>query len=170
MANAMLIAIGAGFLHPNRQIIAFCGDVGITMILDDLMNISQYKILVKIVMFKNRCVGMVQLEMRLEDYMDWKTDMLNQDFVKIPESVNIAAWEAKQTRDVAQALQNGVNHNGLAIIDIFTDTNALAVPPTIKRAQVIRTANFIGKLMINYKTAEIIVTSKSDLKYLKEFF
>lgn len=47
MANAMPMAIGAGLSHPQRQVIAFCGDGGISMLLGDLMTISQYQIPVK---------------------------------------------------------------------------------------------------------------------------
>jgi pyruvate dehydrogenase (quinone) len=36
MANAMPMAMGAGLSHPKRQVIAFCGDGGISMLLGDL--------------------------------------------------------------------------------------------------------------------------------------
>lgn len=108
--------------------------------------------------------------MRVEGYMEWQTDMVNPDFVKLAESMNIAAWEVKETKYVAQALHNGLNHDGPAIINIFTDPNALAMPPNIKLEQVIGMANSMARLMINGKTAEIIDTIKSDLKYLKELF
>jgi len=170
MANAMPMAMGAGLSHPNRQVIAFCGDGGITMLLGDLMTISQYKIPVKIVIFNNRSLGMVKLEMRVEGYMEWQTDMVNPDFVKLAEAMNIAAWEAKESKDVEQALRNGFNHDGPAVISIFTDPNALVMPPVIKFEQVMGMANSMGKLMINGNTAEVIETAKSNLKYLKELF
>ncbi len=168
MANAMPMAMGAGLSHPNRQVIAFCGDGGITMLLGDLMTISQYNIPVKIVIFNNRSLGMVKLEMRVQGYMEWQTDMINPDFVKVAEAMNIAAWEAKETKDVEVALRNGFNHDGPAVISIFTDSEALAMPPTLKFEQLIGFTNSMAKLMLNGKTAEVIQTAKSDLKYLKE--
>lgn len=36
MANAMPMAIGAALTHPERQVIAFCGDGGLSMLLGDL--------------------------------------------------------------------------------------------------------------------------------------
>lgn len=168
MANAMPMAIGAGLSHPERQVIAFCGDGGISMLLGDLMTISQYKIPVKIIIFNNRSLGMVKLEMRVQGYIDWQTDMVNPDFVKLAESMNIAAWEAKESKDVEQALSNGFKHNGPAIINIFTDSNALAMPPSINFDQVKGFAQSMGKLMMNGKFAEIVDTTKSELKYLRE--
>ncbi len=168
MANAMPMAMGAGLSHPDRQVIAFCGDGGISMLLGDLMTISQYQIPVKIIIFNNRTLGMVKLEMRVQGYIDWQTDMVNPDFVKLAESMNIAAWEAKEPKDVEAALLNGFNHDGPAIINIFTDPNALAMPPTLTFEQVKGFATSMAKLMVNGKFAEIVDTTKSDLKYLRE--
>jgi pyruvate dehydrogenase (quinone) len=168
MANAMPMAIGAGLSHPNRQVIAFCGDGGISMLLGDLMTISQYQIPVKIIIFNNRSLGMVKLEMRVEGYMDWQTDMVNPDFVKLAESMNISAWEAKESQDVEEALSNGFKHEGPAIINIFTDPNALAMPPSLNLDQVKGFAQSMGRMMVNGKFAEIVDTTKSELKYLRE--
>jgi len=168
MANAMPMAIGAGLSHPNRQTIAFSGDGGISMLLGDLMTISQYQIPVKIIIFNNRTLGMVKLEMRVQGYLDWQTDMLNPDFVKVAESMNIKAWEAKESKDVEQALIEGFKHDGPAVINIFTDPNALAMPPSINFEQMKGFAESMGKLMVNGKFADIVDTTKSELKYLRE--
>ncbi len=168
MANAMPMAMGAGLSHPDRQVIAFCGDGGISMLLGDLMTISQYQIPVKIIIFNNRALGMVKLEMRVQGYMDWQTDMVNPDFVKLAEAMNISAWEAKEPKDVELALSNGFKHNGPALINIFTDPNALAMPPSINFDQMKGFAKSMAKMMVNGKFAEIVDTTKSDLKYLRE--
>ena len=168
MANAMPMAMGAGLSHPDRQVIAFCGDGGISMLLGDLMTISQYQIPVKIIIFNNRALGMVKLEMRVQGYIDWQTDMVNPDFVKLAESMNIAAWEAKEPKDVESALSKGFKHNGPAIINIFTDPNALAIPPSLNFEQVKGFAESMEKIMMNGRFVEIVDTTKSDLKYLKE--
>ncbi|NVK83585.1 MAG: ubiquinone-dependent pyruvate dehydrogenase [Cytophagia bacterium] len=168
MANAMPMAMGAGLSHPDRQVIAFSGDGGISMLLGDLMTISQYQIPVKIIIFNNRTLGMVKLEMRVGGYMDWQTDMVNPDFVKLAESMNIAAWEARESKDVELALSNGFKHKGPAIISIFTDPDALAMPPSITFEQVKGFAKSMSRMMMNGKFAEIVDTTKKDIKYLRE--
>ena len=168
MANAMPMAMGAGLSFPDRQVIAFCGDGGISMLLGDLMTISQYNIPVKIIIFNNGALGMVKLEMRVEGYMDWQTNMVNPDFIKLAEAMNIAAWEAKESKDVKQALEQGFKHDGPAIINIFTDPNALAMPPAVDFEQIKGFAQSMGKLMLNGKFAEVVDTTKSELKYLRE--
>ncbi|MFT7859292.1 MAG: thiamine pyrophosphate-dependent enzyme [Sulfurimonas sp.] len=168
MANAMPMAMGAGLANPDRQVIAFCGDGGISMLLGDLMTISQYKIPVKLIIFNNRALGMVKLEMRVQGYVDWQTDMVNPDFVKLAESMGIAAFEAKESEDVQPALLEGLKHKGPALINIFTDSNALAMPPSVNFDQVKGYAESISKLMLNGKFADAIETTKSDAKYLRE--
>ncbi|PZP49289.1 MAG: ubiquinone-dependent pyruvate dehydrogenase, partial [Pseudopedobacter saltans] len=65
MANAMPMAIGAAFARPHQQVIAFCGDGGLSMLLGDLMTIAQYKLPVKLIVFDNRSLGMVKAEMQV---------------------------------------------------------------------------------------------------------
>ena len=47
---------------PARQVIAFCGDGGLTMLLGDLITAVSYDLPVKLVVFDNGRLGMVKLE------------------------------------------------------------------------------------------------------------
>ncbi|GAA4281039.1 thiamine pyrophosphate-dependent enzyme [Gaetbulibacter aestuarii] len=168
MANAMPMAMGAGLADRDRQVIAFSGDGGISMLLGDLMTISQYEVPVKIIIFNNRSLGMVKLEMRVEGYVDWQTDMKNPDFVKVAEAMGIQAWEADESSEVEGVLKEALSHKGPALINIYTDPEALAMPPNVKFDQIKGFANSMGKMMLNGQFAEVINTTKSDMKYLKE--
>ena len=168
MANAMPMAMGAALAQPKRQVISFSGDGGIQMLLGDLMTIRQYDIPVKIIIFNNRALGMVKLEMRVAGYIDWEVDMVNPDFIKLAESMNIPAFEAKESSQVESVLREGLRVEGPAIMNIFTDPDALAMPPKIKLDQVKGFAESMTRLMLNGKTADIVDTAKSDLKYLRE--
>ena len=170
MANAMPMAIGAGLSRPDRQVIALCGDGGISMLLGDMMTISQYDIPVKIIIFNNRSLGMVKLEMLVAGYPDWQTDMKNPDFAKVAEAMNIKAWSVRECNDVKSVLQEAFAHNGPALVNIFTDPDALAMPPKVEFDQIKGFAKSMGKLMLNGQAAEVINTAKSNIKYLKELF
>ena len=58
MANAMPQAIGAALAYPGRQVVALCGDGGISMLLGDLATIVQYHLPIKLIVFNNRSLGM----------------------------------------------------------------------------------------------------------------
>ncbi|MGC1204828.1 MAG: thiamine pyrophosphate-dependent enzyme [Flavobacteriaceae bacterium] len=170
MANAMPMAIGASLSRPDRQVIALCGDGGITMLLGDLMTISQYDIPVKIVVFNNRSLGMVKLEMNVAGYPDWQTDMENPDFAQVAQAMNITSWNVEKCKNVESTLKKAFAHKGPALINIFTDPEALAMPPKVSFEQVKGFATSMGKMMLNGQSAEVIDTAKSNLKYLRELF
>ncbi len=170
MANAMPMAIGAGLSRPDRQVIALCGDGGISMLLGDLMTISQYNIPAKIIIFNNRTLGMVKLEMQVAGYPDWQTDMKNPDFAKVAEAMNIKAWNVDECNNVKGTLEEAFAHDGPALVNIFTDPDALAMPPKVTFDQVKGFAETMGKLMLNGQSAEVIDSAKSNIKYLKELF
>lgn len=80
MANAMPMAIGAALAHPGKEVIAMCGDGGLSMLLGDMATIFQYKLPIKLIVFNNRTLGMVKLEMEVGGMPDNETDMINPDF------------------------------------------------------------------------------------------
>lgn len=170
MANAMSMAIGAGLSRPDRQVIALCGDGGISMLLGDLMTISQYNIPVKIIIFNNRTLGMVKLEMQVAGYPQWQTDMKNPDFAKVAEAMDIKAWNVEACQNVKSTLQEAFAHDGPALVNIYTDPDALAMPPKVEFDQMKGFATSMGKLMLNGQAADAIDTAKSNIKYLKELF
>ncbi len=170
MADAMPMAMGAGLACPGRQVIAFCGDGGLSMLMGDLMTISQYKIPVKIVVFNNRVLGMVRLEMQVAGYLDWETDMVNPDFKKLAEAMGLTAFEVEDTEAVETVFKEFLAEEGPALINVFTDPDALSMPPNVTFDQMEGFAKTMGKLMLNGKTAEIIDMAKSDMKYLRELF
>jgi pyruvate dehydrogenase (quinone) len=168
MANAMPMSIGAAFSAPDRQSIALCGDGGISMLLGDLMSISQYKLPVKVIVFNNRTLGMVKLEMEVAGIPSWQTDMDNPDFAKIAEAMRIKAWTVEQPNEVESILKQAFAYDGPVLVNIMTDPNALAMPPKMEFAQLKGFAETMGKLMINGQSAEVIDIAKSSIKYLKE--
>lgn len=89
MANAMPQAIGAALAYPEREVVALCGDGGLSMLLGDLSTIVQYKLPVKLIVFNNRALGMVKLEMEVAGLPDWQTDMQNPDFAKVAEAMGM---------------------------------------------------------------------------------
>ncbi|MDB4924741.1 thiamine pyrophosphate-dependent enzyme [Mucilaginibacter sp.] len=168
MANAMPMAIGAALSCPNRQVIAMCGDGGLSMLLGDLATIVQYKLPVKIILFNNRSLGMVKLEMEVAGLPDWQTDMVNPDFALVAQAMGIKGITVTEPDNVKQALQETLQHKGPVLINIMTDPNALAMPPKIEFEQVKGMALSMTKLVLNGRMDEVLDTVKSNYKHLKE--
>lgn len=75
MANALPMAIRYLASDKNKQVIAMCGDGGLSMLLGDLATVMQYQYPIKIFVFNNRSLGMVKLEMEVSGYIDWQTNI-----------------------------------------------------------------------------------------------
>jgi pyruvate dehydrogenase (quinone) len=168
MANAMPQAIGAALACPGRQVIAFCGDGGLSMLLGDLATITQYKLPIKIIVFNNRSLGMVKLEMEVAGLPDWQTDMQNPDFALVAQAMGMKGITITDPDDVVQGLKEAFMFNGPALVNIMTDPNALAMPPKIEFEQVKGMALSMTKLILNGRMDEVLDTVKANYKHLKD--
>jgi len=168
MANAMPQAIGAALACPDKQVIAFCGDGGLSMLMGDLMTIIQYNLPVKIVLFNNRSLGMVKLEMEVAGIPDVETDMLNPDFTKLAEAMGMYGITVNDPADVRSALEKAFQQAGPALITIQTDPNALAMPPKMEFDQMKGFAFYMGKMMYSGRADEVLKIIKSNYKHLGE--
>ncbi len=168
MANAMPHAIGAAFAQPGKQIVALCGDGGISMLLGDLATIVQYKLPIKIIVFNNRSLGMVKLEMEVAGLPDNETDLYNPDFALVATAMGMSSLSVHAHEEVEQALSSAFSQQGPVLVNIFTDPNALAMPPKVEWEMMQGFGVTMGKLMLNGRMQEVWDTVKSNYKHLKE--
>ena len=170
MANALPQAIGAALAYPDRQVVALCGDGGLSMTLGDLETVVQYKLPIKIIVFNNRSLGMVKLEMEVEGLPDWQTNMLNPDFAQVAEAMGMTGFNVSDPEEVLTTLLNAFELDGPVLVNIMTDPNALAMPPKIEFGQMVGFAQSMYKLLINGRSQEVIDTINSNFKHIREVF
>ncbi len=168
MANAMPHAIGAAFACPGRQVIALCGDGGLSMLLGDLATIKQYNLPIKIIVFNNHSLGMVKLEMEVAGLPDHETDMVNPDFAMIAEAMGFKGITINNPKDAEAGLRKAFEQSGPVLVNVMTDPNALAMPPKTELKQVIGMAESMTKLMLGGKMHEVLDIVKSNYRHLKE--
>lgn len=168
MANAMPHAIGAALACPNRQVVAMCGDGGLSMLLGDLATIKQYNLGIKIIVFNNRALGMVKLEMEVSGLPDSQTDMENPDFELIAIAMGIKGITITDPKFLESGLQEAFEHQGPVLVNVLTDPNALAMPPKIEFEMIKGMTLTMGKLMLGGKFKEVLDTVKSGYKHLGE--
>jgi pyruvate dehydrogenase (quinone) len=168
MANAMPQAIGAALARPGQQVIAFCGDGGLSMMLGDLMTIVQYKLPVKVILFNNRSLGMVKLEMEVAGIPDLETDMLNPDFTKIAEAMGMVGVNINEPSAVKAGLEKVFQQDGPVLVTVWTDPNALAMPPKLEFDQMKGYALYMGRMMLSGRMDEVFNMISSNYKHLGE--
>lgn len=167
MANAMPMSIGASLSHPDRQIIAFCGDGGISMLLGDLATIYQYKLPVKLFVFNNRSLGMVKLEMEVDGIPDNETDMVNPDFAMIAMAMGFKGINVNKPEEVEGAVKEAFSSEGPVLVNVMTDPNSLALPPKIEWSQIKGMTTSMTKMMLGGNIKEVVDTIQSNIKHIK---
>ena len=168
MANAMPMAIGAAFSHPECQVIAMCGDGGLSMLLGDLATIRQYNLPVKLIVFNNRALGMVKLEMQVQGLPDNETDMVNPDFAMVAQAMGFNGITIHEPSGVRNALQEAFNEKGPVLLNIMTNPASLAMPPKIEWEQLKGYALSMTKLILGGRMDEVLDTVKANYKHLVE--
>lgn len=166
MANAMPMAIGAAFARPGQQVVALCGDGGISMLLGDLATIVQYKLPVKLVVFDNRALGMVKLEMEVAGLPDWQTDMYNPDFAAVAKAMGMEGYSVSAPAEVEGVLRKAFAAEGPALVRVCTDPNALAMPPKIEFDQMKGFAVSMAKLILAGRGEDVWETARSNIKHI----
>ncbi|MEU6106519.1 thiamine pyrophosphate-dependent enzyme, partial [Streptomyces flaveolus] len=135
MANAMPQALGAQFLDRERQVVAFCGDGGLSMLLGDLMTLKTYRLPVKLVVFDNRRLGMVKLEQEQVGLPEFGTVLDNPDFAAVAEAMGITGIRVTDPADVESAVERAFRTPGPVLLDVLTNPDEIAVPakPTVEQ-------------------------------------
>jgi pyruvate dehydrogenase (quinone) len=136
MANALPQAIGAQAASPGRQVISLSGDGGLSMLLGELLMVAQYQLPVKIVLFDNHRLGMVQLEQEAAGLPHYGVELKNPDFAALAQAVGLKGVRVEDPADVRPALEQALAFKGPVLVDVVTDPNVLSLPPkaTIKQA------------------------------------
>lgn len=168
MANAMPMAIGAALAHKGKQVIALCGDGGLSMLLGDMATIFQYKLPVKLIVFNNRSLGMVKLEMEVAGMPDNETDMVNPDFAMLAQVMGYPGKNVHRPDEVEAAIKECLEYDGPFLLNVFTNPNALALPPKIEANQVFGMTKAMTQLMLGGKMEEVLDTVKSNYKHVKD--
>ncbi len=170
MANAMPQAIGAALHSPSRQVVALCGDGGISMLLGDLMTIAQYKLPIKLIVFNNRSLGMVKLEMQVAGLPDWQTKMVNPDFAKVAEACGIRGYCIKNPDQLEQTLREAFSYEGAVLVEVFTNPDVPVLPPHTSLGVITRYVESEVKLAKAGRFKEAWLSLKTSIKYIRDLW
>lgn len=128
----MPMAIGAQMEYPERQVIALCGDGGLSMLLGDLITIVQYRLPVKIVVYNNDWSGFHPIGNAAAGLIPWQINLNNPSFAAVADAVGIKGFLLDKSSQVDQMVDMFLNYPGAALLDAHVDRDALALPPYIR--------------------------------------
>ncbi|MFF8370137.1 thiamine pyrophosphate-dependent enzyme [Streptomyces lydicus] len=129
MANALPQALGAQFLDRDRQVVAFCGDGGLSMLLGDVLTLRTYQLPVKLVLFDNRRLGMVKLEQEQAGLPEFGTELDNPDFAAVASALGITGIRVTDPARLDEAVREAFATEGPVLLDVLTNPDEISVPP-----------------------------------------
>jgi pyruvate dehydrogenase (quinone) len=135
MANAMPQALGVAALDRNRQVIAFCGDGGLSMLLGDLITAVSHDLPVKLVVFNNGRLGMVKLEQEQVGLPEFGTVLANPDFAAVARAIGLHGVRVEDPADVDTAVREALAHDGPVLLDVVTNPAEVSLPGKVKVSQ-----------------------------------
>jgi pyruvate dehydrogenase (quinone) len=158
MANALPQALGAQAAYPGRQVISLSGDGGLAMLMGDLLTIPQYQLPLKIVLFNNHRLGMVQMEMEVVGLPHYGVELKNPNFAKMAEAIGLMGLRIEDPAEVRPALKQALASSGPALVDVVTDPNVLAMPPKATVQQAKGFALAMTKMAFTGEAADVLDT------------
>ncbi|MFD9247429.1 pyruvate dehydrogenase [Streptomyces sp. NPDC059556] len=164
MANALPQAIGAQFTDRNRQVVSLSGDGGFSMLMGDFLTLVQYDLPVKVIVFNNSSLGMVELEMLVSGLPSYGTTNKNPDFAAIARAAGAYGVRVEKPRHLASALKEAFKHKGPALVDVVTDPNALSIPPKISADMVTGFALSASKIVLDGGVGRMVQMARSNLR------
>ncbi|MGE7390651.1 pyruvate dehydrogenase [Streptomyces sp. NPDC004126] len=164
MANALPQAIGAQFTDRSRQVVSMSGDGGFSMLMGDFLTLVQYDLPVKVILFDNSSLGMVELEMLVSGLPSYGTTNRNPDFAAIARAAGAYGVRVEKPKQLTAALRDALRHKGPALVDVVTDPNALSIPPKISAEMVTGFALSASKIVLDGGVGRMIQMARSNLR------
>jgi pyruvate dehydrogenase (quinone) len=163
MANALAQTIGAQKAFPRRQVISLSGDGGFSMLMGDLLSLSQLKLPIKVVVFNNGALGFIELEQKATGFLDTGTELRNPNFALLAEAVGIRGIRLEDAGDVREGITAALAHDGPVLIDAVVNRTELVMPPSLTLEMAKGFSLYMVKAIISGRGDEILDLAKTNL-------
>lgn len=129
MACSIPYAIAAALAFPHRQVVAFTGDGGLSMLLGELATIVRYALPIKIVVMKNNTLGQIKWEqLMFLGNPEYECDLQPIDFAKVAEAMGLRAFRVSRADECGPALDAALACDGPALVEASVDPNEPLLP------------------------------------------
>ncbi|MDB5228051.1 MAG: pyruvate oxidase [Bacteroidota bacterium] len=132
MAYGLPGAIGAQLLYPGKQVIALCGDGGFAMLMADFATAVRYKLPVKIFIFNNSKLGLIQMEEEAKSgNPEYETHLFNPDYAKFAEACGATGYTVREAAELKGAVVSALSAAEPCIVNVFVKPDELTMPPNV---------------------------------------
>ena len=109
----------------ERPIMAVAGDGGFCQYLAEITTAVKYKMPIKTIVLNNNELGKISKEQRAGEFDVWATGLVNPDFAAYAESCGALGIQVMNRADLAQAMQQLIDHPGPGLLEVKTDVGLI---------------------------------------------
>jgi len=146
MACGLPYAISAAVAYPGRQVVAFVGDGGLTMLIGELATCVKYGLDVKVIVIKNNALGQIKWEqMVFLGNPEYVCDLQPIDFVTVAKGFGVAGFTIDDPAHCNEVLRKALNTPGPVLVEAVVDPYEPPMPPKATVKQVTRLAESLAR-------------------------
>ncbi len=161
MACGLPYAVAAAVAYPDRQVVAFVGDGGLTMLIGELATCVKYGLDVKVVVIKNNVLGQIKWEqMVFLGNPEYVCELQPIDFATVARGFGVAGFTIDDPAQCGKTLAQALDAPGPALIEAVVDPNEPPMPPKVTFEQARRFAESLAKGTPN--ASKIALTVAAD--------
>jgi acetolactate synthase I/II/III large subunit len=121
MGAGLPVAMGARLVHPERKVLAVCGDGGFMMNSQELETAVRLGMNLVVLILRDDAYGMIRWKQKDMQLPDFGMDFGNPDFVRYAESYGARGHRVERTEDLAGLLRHCLDTAGVHLIDCLID-------------------------------------------------
>jgi pyruvate dehydrogenase (quinone)/pyruvate oxidase len=146
MACGLPYAVAAAVAYPDRQVVAFVGDGGLTMLIGELATCAKYRLNVKVVVIKNDELGQIKWEqMVFLGNPEYVCDLQPVDFAAVARGFGVPGFSVEEPGRCAEVLRQALETEGPALIQAIVDPNEPPMAPKTTFEQAKNLAEALAK-------------------------
>ncbi|MFM8362096.1 MAG: biosynthetic-type acetolactate synthase large subunit [Haliscomenobacter sp.] len=132
MGYGLPAAFGAKVARPDKEVVAFIGDGGFQMTIQELGMCAQWNVGVKIVLLDNNFLGMVRQWQQLFFERRYSAvELQNPDFIKIADGFGVPGRKITRVEELKEAVAEMLAHSGpyLLHVQVLKEDNVFPMVP-----------------------------------------
>jgi len=121
MGAGLPSAMMAAILHPDRRVMAVCGDGGFMMNSQELETAVRLKLNLVVLIIQDNAYGMIRWKQAVDSFTDWGLTFGNPDFVKYAEAYGAKGRSVESAEGLAPALEAAFVEGGVQLVTVPVD-------------------------------------------------
>ena len=146
MANGLPYAIAAQVAYPDRQVVAFVGDGGFSMLMAEFANCVKYRLPIRVVVVKNNSLGMIKWEqMVFLGNPEYGCELQPIDFAAFARACGATGFTVEDPAQCGDVLDRALATDGPVLVEAVVDPFTPPMPPKITVEQATKFAESLVK-------------------------